>query len=99
MATDTHGGATGRDGVRRIPFERLGRDGARRIPFGGIGLALALAVSVTGVAWTAGLDETGVEVAPPSTDPLHHPSAAPAPPRATAPSPSPSPDHARPSHP
>ncbi|MEE6264383.1 MULTISPECIES: hypothetical protein [Streptomyces] len=40
----------------------------RRVPLGAIALVLALAVSVAGVAWAAGLDETGVEVAPSSGD-------------------------------
>ncbi|MYT34053.1 MULTISPECIES: hypothetical protein [unclassified Streptomyces] len=109
--TDTQGGATGRGEVRHIPFERIergevrrtplernGRGGVRRIPFEGIGLVFALAVSVTGIVWTAGVDETGVEVAPSSPHTLRHPSAAPAPPRAPAPTPSP-PRHTRPSRP
>ncbi|GAA2653154.1 hypothetical protein [Streptomyces lunalinharesii] len=56
----------------------------RRVPLGAIGLVLALAVSVAGVAWAAGLDETGVEVAPSSGD-SGGAAATPAPPRPAAP--------------
>ncbi|MFE6686843.1 hypothetical protein ACFVFQ_10240 [Streptomyces sp. NPDC057743] len=51
----------------------------RRIPFGAIGLALAFIVSIAGITWAVDLDETGVEVAPPSAD-THHPAGSPAPP-------------------
>ncbi|PNE40981.1 MULTISPECIES: hypothetical protein [Streptomyces] len=74
-------------GLQRDGGEREGR---RRIPFGAIGLTLALACSIAGIVWTAGLDETGVEVAPPSGDTLR-PAATPAPP--------PSPHRAAPSRP
>ncbi|WP_438489338.1 hypothetical protein [Streptomyces sp. S186] len=110
MATDTRGGATGRGEIRRIPVENIGRGGVRsipsedigrggvrRIPFEGIGLVFALAVSVTGIVWTAGSDETGVEVAPSSTHTLHHhPSATPTPTPTRAPAP---PHHAPASRP
>ncbi|MGG2464660.1 hypothetical protein ACO0M4_33705 [Streptomyces sp. RGM 3693] len=60
------------------------RDGRRCAPLGALGLALALAASVAGIAWAVGLDETGVEVAPPGIDtlrPAATPAPAPSPPR------------------
>ncbi|MCK7625225.1 hypothetical protein MUU72_19295 [Streptomyces sp. RS10V-4] len=57
----------------------------RRVPYGAIGLCLALALSIAGIAWTAGLDESGVEVAPPGGAGTFPPATTPAP----APSPHP----------
>ncbi|MEU7641678.1 hypothetical protein ACFXPZ_07170 [Streptomyces sp. NPDC059101] len=69
-------------GVADMRESGSARDGRRCVPLGAIGLTLALAASVAGIAWAVGLDETGVEVAPPSSDTLR-------PAATTAPAPAP----------
>ncbi|KUL51390.1 hypothetical protein ADL22_06220 [Streptomyces sp. NRRL F-4489] len=62
------------------------------IPYGAIGLCLALVLSVAGIAWAAGLDESGVEVAPSGADtlrPVATPATVPAPRPAGLPGPDP----------